>query len=317
MELQARQNKFGESLRMSASAATIRDPILDEDEGDWVEMKILEGWSHGYLQMMALLPNSVKAIDLHADWIIKAFEKHDAKIVQDLTPPIIIPTATLTSSTPPLSSSYPAKSTILLSGAKSSGAASESDDNKEDEEMLSFTPRKRNGTLSRSASPCPVTSNASPRRPTSISSSDEAASSSLPQTPENHSSPPFGFDKSDSALPPIDHLQPLSFSPKSKPLVTPHHHALREELLSNSLLFPPNNSISSESSSVPPSSPPRTSDEFVSAPTTVKSTRSSSFDTASTANSNFVDAKELLRRRRADAVYGISGANSAVVSDEE
>jgi len=45
-EVIAKQNKFGESLRMSSSADA-RDPILDQNEGDWLTMRFIDGWSHG------------------------------------------------------------------------------------------------------------------------------------------------------------------------------------------------------------------------------------------------------------------------------
>lgn len=38
---------FGEQLRMSGSA-TLEE---DDDVDDWVQMRIIEGWSHGYLQV--------------------------------------------------------------------------------------------------------------------------------------------------------------------------------------------------------------------------------------------------------------------------
>lgn len=46
-ELQAKYNKYGEGLRMSSAKDATRDPILDEDEDDWVTMRFIEGWSHG------------------------------------------------------------------------------------------------------------------------------------------------------------------------------------------------------------------------------------------------------------------------------
>lgn len=59
LELIGRGGKFGESLRMSSSPSSAgggkRDPILDEDEADWVTMRIISGWSHGYLQMSSLV----------------------------------------------------------------------------------------------------------------------------------------------------------------------------------------------------------------------------------------------------------------------
>lgn len=308
MELQARQSKFGEGLRMSTSAIATRDPILDEDEDDWVQMKILEGWSHGYLQMMSLLPGSVHTIDMLAEWIVTSFEKHDAQRSQTASPP----SATLTAPTPPLNANVNNAATVLAA-QKLARANSESD---KDDDMLSFTPRKR-GTptiASRSASPCPATATtAAPRRPTSMSSSDDA-SSSLPRTPP-HLSPPSDSAAPESLIhPAVDHLQPLSYSPKLKQLVTPHHHALREEL-SNSLMLPssaPLGSARSVSTSLPSGSPPILIEGGTA---TVKTGRSNSFETGTT--HGFVDAKEMLRRRRADVVFGISGANSAVGSDDE
>ncbi|KAI9628739.1 hypothetical protein KEM48_011423 [Puccinia striiformis f. sp. tritici PST-130] len=36
--------------------STKLDPILEEEEADWVQMRIFEGWSHGFAQMLSLLP---------------------------------------------------------------------------------------------------------------------------------------------------------------------------------------------------------------------------------------------------------------------
>ncbi|MBW0525409.1 hypothetical protein O181_065124 [Austropuccinia psidii MF-1] len=55
------------------------DSILKEDETDWVQMRIFEGWSHGFAQMLPLLPQVGTALDLMADFILSAFQKHDAK----------------------------------------------------------------------------------------------------------------------------------------------------------------------------------------------------------------------------------------------
>lgn len=52
--------RFGEGLRMSVGVSAgvggrekERDPIEDESVEDWVQMRIIEGWSHGFLQMSA------------------------------------------------------------------------------------------------------------------------------------------------------------------------------------------------------------------------------------------------------------------------
>ena len=52
----AKGARFGEGLRMSASTSSEgsrktskdqADPIVDEEEEDWVQVKIYEGWGHG------------------------------------------------------------------------------------------------------------------------------------------------------------------------------------------------------------------------------------------------------------------------------
>lgn len=49
-----------------------------EDE-EWVHMHIFEGWSHGYLQMAALMHEARDAIDDIAGWIIDAFRRSQDK----------------------------------------------------------------------------------------------------------------------------------------------------------------------------------------------------------------------------------------------
>ncbi len=53
--------RFGEGLRTTPIASTARsslpvDPIEQESPEDWVQMRINEGWSHGFLQMSSLSP---------------------------------------------------------------------------------------------------------------------------------------------------------------------------------------------------------------------------------------------------------------------
>lgn len=90
--LAARQGgNAGESLRMSRpstsnhGSAGLRgddarrareQALLYEDESDWVEMRILEGWGHGFLQMTSPLMLGQAAenvIHEMADWILDAF----------------------------------------------------------------------------------------------------------------------------------------------------------------------------------------------------------------------------------------------------
>ncbi|KAG0148927.1 hypothetical protein CROQUDRAFT_40711 [Cronartium quercuum f. sp. fusiforme G11] len=118
------------------SATTKRDPILDECEADWVQMRIFEGWSHGFAQMLALLPEVSSALDLTADFITAAFTKYDIKSKGELKPP------------PPMTSAYKFPSDYR------SDTTTVADD-----DALSFTPRRklRAGSDSRSGSPSPRT----------------------------------------------------------------------------------------------------------------------------------------------------------------
>jgi len=123
------------------------DPILEEEEADWVQMRIFEGWSHGFGQMLALLPEVRTALDLTADFILSAFQKHDARMPVTTTTLLRVP-----------SSSSPA--TVLKAQPK---PTSESLD---DDEALTFTPRlrPRAESGSRSSSPSPRVLNNRPSR---------------------------------------------------------------------------------------------------------------------------------------------------------
>ncbi|KZV86217.1 alpha/beta-hydrolase [Exidia glandulosa HHB12029] len=68
-----RAKSTGAGLRMSAPANSAEERLMGETEEDWVQMEILEGWSHGYLQMTTLLPEALGTIEHIADWIRSAF----------------------------------------------------------------------------------------------------------------------------------------------------------------------------------------------------------------------------------------------------
>jgi hypothetical protein len=68
--------KFGEGLRMSTSAkASDPDHILRETDDDWVQMRIIEGWGHGFMQMASLMKEINPVLTEMADWIDESFEK--------------------------------------------------------------------------------------------------------------------------------------------------------------------------------------------------------------------------------------------------
>ncbi|KAF8331118.1 uncharacterized protein EI90DRAFT_3016550 [Cantharellus anzutake] len=63
----------GESLRLSSMNPSAkereRERLLNEKESDWVDMRLVEGWGHGFLQMTALLPRAKLLINEMADWM--------------------------------------------------------------------------------------------------------------------------------------------------------------------------------------------------------------------------------------------------------
>lgn len=68
--------RFGEGLRMSTSAKTPSpDHILRETDDDWVQMRIIEGWGHGFMQMASLMKEVDSVLTEMADWIDESFEK--------------------------------------------------------------------------------------------------------------------------------------------------------------------------------------------------------------------------------------------------
>ncbi|KAK4047127.1 hypothetical protein OIV83_005579 [Microbotryomycetes sp. JL201] len=326
LELLAKENKFGESLRMSGSASK-RDPILEEHEDDWVDMRILEGWSHGYLQMVALLPEAEHAINMMADSITESFDRHQAKTnkarqEQEQTPPRI---------------TSPARAKF---GSPATGATlkpnSTSESEKDDEvNVLSFTPRRRRPSPSQSRAESPLPGSLSPPPPTarrlrSSSSEDGAASTSTDATSRSLLSPDSGLSPSSlgsawadsstafSSLSPGVEADGRKFV--STNIMSPAEHALKDELAST---LPARSRSSTNESRNPPPVVVSSDDDKPSK--IMKQGRSGSFGGTPLSSSsptpslpaNLIDAKELLRRRRDDVVYGISATNSAVASDEE
>lgn len=74
---QGQSVKFGESLRMSSAPAKTKEPdhILRETDDDWVQMRIIEGWGHGFMQMASLMREVDSVLTEMADWIDESFEK--------------------------------------------------------------------------------------------------------------------------------------------------------------------------------------------------------------------------------------------------
>lgn len=252
------------------------------------------------MQMLSLLPEAIHAINMHAEWIVEAFQKHAAKT----QPPVVAPARNVT---------VPGSKLLSIKNLNHSpGATSESD---KDDEVLSFTPRKRS-VGSRSESPANTShplssthSDSSRNNAMSLSSSDEAITNSSPHTPPESVgalSPPSGKGRSPDLA--IGHIPRFT-------LVSPHAHALRDELhhvvqekdaVALRRAFDDSRRMSlSDDDTLATSVPP-----------VGKTTRSGSAGSLPTPfPANFVDAKDLLRRRREEATFGIS--SSAQPSDDE
>ncbi|KAK7053459.1 hypothetical protein VNI00_004085 [Paramarasmius palmivorus] len=83
LALSGKSARFGEDLRMSVREPTSpehakllreeRDQLAHEE--DWVQLTLFAGWSHGYLQMGALMREAKAVIEDQADCIDDAFQR--------------------------------------------------------------------------------------------------------------------------------------------------------------------------------------------------------------------------------------------------
>ncbi|WVW83219.1 hypothetical protein I302_105237 [Kwoniella bestiolae CBS 10118] len=73
-----RSAKYGEYLQMSTGKTKppvdeLPDPILRESDDDWVQLRIIEGWGHGFMQMSSLMREVDPVLIEMADWIDESF----------------------------------------------------------------------------------------------------------------------------------------------------------------------------------------------------------------------------------------------------
>ncbi|KAJ7188014.1 Alpha/Beta hydrolase protein [Mycena filopes] len=84
LAISGKSARFGETLRMSNAEAPVdiaalkreRDRLSKQTEEDWVQLVIWSEWSHGYLQMVALMSEAKAVIEELAEWIDGAFERY-------------------------------------------------------------------------------------------------------------------------------------------------------------------------------------------------------------------------------------------------
>ncbi|GAA5896710.1 hypothetical protein JCM8208_007064, partial [Rhodotorula glutinis] len=174
-------------------------------------------------------------------------------------------------------------------------AVAEADD---DDEVLSFTPKRRRGSsnTSRTTSPGPTM-----HLPTKAMPSMDGVLLGRPRTPSGGSS--------DHPSPSPAPTSPTRASHVPSHLVTPVERALREGLRDSSLA----RAHSSPSTPAPPraqSVTPGAAGERTLSPQGKAGRSSSSGSLPAPQGAVFIDAKEMLRRRRDDVVSGISVHNS-------
>ncbi|SJX62317.1 related to hormone-sensitive lipase [Sporisorium reilianum f. sp. reilianum] len=81
-------SRFGEGLRTTPISSGVPsklpiDPIEQESPEDWVQMRIIEGWSHGFLQMSSLMPEAKQVIGFLGTWMSLAFEEFRDKMDEE------------------------------------------------------------------------------------------------------------------------------------------------------------------------------------------------------------------------------------------
>lgn len=255
-----RSARFGEDLRMSVGESAANKEqrrLLEETDEDWVDMRIIEGWSHGYLQMPTLLPEVRTTIDQIAEWMDDSFASHREGTESAA--------ATTGRGGERVASNVGRK-------AKGQGTAIVSDGEMDD--VLVFTPKKR-------ASPPPSLAHGSDGRGT-LSSSDETQGG--PATP-----------------PPLLHLPPV-VEPGTRSKF-PAAGAQPVELVSPGDLELRNGTVIADKGVLRDSPAPVDKAGFLAPLETPVNVRRTS--TPAVPAGGFLSEKELLRRRQADAVYGM------------
>ncbi|KAJ4483227.1 Alpha/Beta hydrolase protein [Lentinula aciculospora] len=90
LAISGKSARFGETLRMStvdaghvenvAALKRERDKLARQNEDDWVQLVLFAEWSHGYLQMAALIPEAKVVIEDLGGWIEDAFLRYSGKV---------------------------------------------------------------------------------------------------------------------------------------------------------------------------------------------------------------------------------------------
>jgi hypothetical protein len=274
-----RMGRVKEGLRMSAARKAgeeKEDPILHEDDEDWVQMRIIEGWGHGFMQMLSLIGSVESVLHDMADWIDEAFAHAATKRKEQESQ---VPQLTRTFSGPfnlVKPATYKATEESKKLGSADLGLpVAESEEDSESEDMLSFSTKRRKSS--------------------SMGSTSARLTPPRLSLPRNSSAPRFNL--SSELLTPTD--SDLSRSVHevfgaSKPL--PYRAGKSS--------FPLFGAPKSEG---PRLAPPKVGSGTHSAGETTRTN-------AGSRNGGLTEA-ELMRRRRAEAVYGMATESVSVADD--
>lgn len=338
---QSKSVKYGEGLRMSnSSKSDMPDHILRETDDDWVQIRVIEGWGHGFMQMASLMREVDSVLTEMADWIDESFEKStlrrkdvddvaaahaaakaafrpDAPVLLSPDDHLMPPTSTHVK---PVRNYKKSPSDRPLGGADLGAPLSSDLKSDEEEGVVTFTPKtkKKNPPPSRFT---PV-----PRRP-----SKEAL-----DLQRNSSAPRFDVDETGSSGEAMSiRTPPLGVRSLPSPDSIPKGSgafAFFNGNRGNSVVVPqPGTTIPliSPGPIYGESSIRRTSGGIAVAPRPTNSLVAAAVAGARAASpalaaAGFVPQSvgsiteaELMRRRRMDAVFGMGETDSAMASDEE
>ncbi|KAK4687216.1 hormone-sensitive lipase, partial [Tremellales sp. Uapishka_1] len=302
--------KFGESLRMSTGTGSGKeeaDPILSQSDDDWVQMRIIEGWGHGFMQMSSIMKEVDPVLIEMADWIDESFERAD-RVFEDIPTLVVAPPTTFVK---PVNEYKKTVDESTLGGSDLGGFGSD------DDGVVSFTPKNKRKT------PPP-----SHFTPVARRQSREGLALDLPRS---SSAPRFDLDETGSSgevmmvkTPPLAmrNLPSNSVVPKGSATfaffgsskASPIRKAAAKPL--SNLYGAPSERRGSNEGAAPPMIP---TNSLVAAVVGGARAATPVFAAAGLAPQlvgNVTEA-ELMRRRRMEAVFGMGETDSAMVSDAE
>jgi hypothetical protein len=277
---------------VDAKVGKMDDPILEEEEEDWVTVHYYEGWGHGFLQMAALMKEIDQVLCEMADWIGGAFERDREGAA-----------ATEGEGGTPAMGGTRDPSPAAVGERKAAGKGGVQLSPGGDGEPLSFTTKRKTSTTSSEVPasggvPLPAHIESTTAADASLLSVDTGDSSS--SSDQTHHQP----------LPPPRSLPAILAAALSRSTTPSSHHL-------------PTSNTSSTTSSTAAGSSQSAPTTTVSTPPILSSHPSSSSNGTSTPKLSSIsgrrvplDEQELMRRRRSDAVFGLGETVHAVNSGD-